>query len=565
MPAAPSEGLTAPSWQSTRQAVLTRDDSTCRECGQRFPASDLDVHHLVPRKQSGADDPANLIALCDGCHAARHPTLQVSLSRRALERWALRLARLLDRQKLVPETTEELRNVLTALGVSKLREGQLEPILAALRGESLIVIRPTGAGKSLCFQVPALARDGMTLVISPLKALMSDQVAGLQAKKVPATFVNSSLGPDEKEARYQLLERGVFKLLYCAPERFNSQLVRPEEVERASRLRPSFLIVDEAHCIDRWGKAFRPDYARLGELRKRLGNPPVLAFTATAGPEAQMRILDSLGAPDGSRFVSDVDRPNISLVRLSVQGWLGSKTVLNPERARIIADMLGGLSTGKAMIFVPTVKIGDQLRDLLRREGYDLPFYHSKAGTQNGRDTILGQFTGLLDPPLRAVICTNAFGMGIDVPNVRLVIHWQHPASVEDYLQEFGRAGRDGNPAVAVLFTNPKSGDDLFLLDFMAEKTVEGSTAVEDRSAIGTALKQDAQKMNDIARSEACFRKELRAAMGGEQAKRPWAIRILDWVFAERQRVKTALFCCDRCARKWKMRVAEGDLAFLSG
>ena len=516
------------SWEQIRNAVLSRDVFTCRQCATRFPASELDVHHLIPRKQGGADDPGNLITLCDGCHAARHPALQVGLARRMLERWALRLARLVDSQKLVPDTAEDLRDVLAALSVPRLREGQLEPILAALRGESLIVIRPTGSGKSLCFQVPALARNGTALVISPLKALMSDQVAGLQAKKIPATFVNSSLGPDEKEARYALLEQGVFKLLYCAPERFNERLVRPEEVERASRLRPSLLIVDEAHCIDRWGKAFRPDYGRLGELRQRLGNPPVLAFTATAGPSAQDRILTSLGAPEASRFVSDVDRPNISLVRLRTKSNLNGKE-LNPERARAIAAMLGGLRDGKAMIFVPTVKIGERLQAQLGREGHDLPFYHSRMGSQNERDVILGRFTGLLDPPLQAVICTNAFGMGIDVPDVRLVVHWQHPASVEDYLQEYGRAGRDGRPALAVLFTNPRSQDDLFLLDFMAERTVENSDAVDGEALLD--MKRESRRMNDIALGARCFRKSLREAMLGERQKRPWSIRILDRVF----------------------------------
>jgi superfamily II DNA helicase RecQ len=322
------------------------------------------------------------------------------------------------------------------------------------------------------------------------------------------------------------------------------------------------LIIDEAHCIDRWGKAFRPDYAQLGELRKNLGNPPVLAFTATAGRRARKEILASLGTPEPIPFVSDVDRPNIALVRVTAKSRGRGRQELNPERARAIAAMLGSLPSGKAMIFVPTVKVGERLQTLLHREGYDLPFYHSKMGAQNDRDSILGRFTGLLDPPLRAVICTNAFGMGIDVPDVRLVIHWQHPASVEDYLQEFGRAGRDGQPALAVLFTSPNPQDDLYLLDFMAERTVE-TIASHEHSDLLEQMKDDARAMNGLALSTVCFRQGLRRAMRDEPGKKPWSIRILERVFAKRERVENGHFCCDHCSRKWKAKVVSGDLSFL--
>ena len=225
--------------------------------------------------------------------------------------------------------------------------------------------------------------------------------------------------------------------------------------------------------------------------------------------------------------------------------------------------MLGSLPSGKAMIFVPTVKIGERLKTLLHREGYDLPFYHSKMGAQNERDAILGRFTGLLDPPLRAVICTNAFGMGIDVPDVRLVIHWQHPASVEDYLQEFGRAGRDGQPALAVLFTNANPQDDLYLLDFMAERTVENSGANPHASDVLTQMNREARFMNSLALDTGCFRKSLQRAVVGEQGRKPWSIRILDRVYTKRERVGAGPFCCDHCSLKWKATVVSGDLSFL--
>ena len=454
-------------WQEIRASVLVRDGRRCADCSAVERAADLDIHHLVPRSAGGSDEPSNLITLCDGCHGARHPNLQVSLSRRMIERWAFRLVRVLDRQHEFPEELQGLPAALRLLGVERLREGQLEVISAALRGESVLAVRPTGSGKTLCFQLPALLSSGPTIVLSPLKALMKDQVAELQRLKLPGSFINGDLSPDEKEARYQLLDAGTLKFLYCTPERFNSERVRAAEVERITRMRPSFLVVDEAHCVNRWGDDFRPDYAAIAEIREKLGNPPVIALTATAGPQARDDILESLGVPDAKRVISDVDRPNIALIRHDMPGDVRSPVQVQ-ERAKLIASLIGNLKSGKAMIFVPTVRIGEALRAALATEGLELPFYHSKLGTPNERDVIIGQFTGRLDPPLPAVICTNAFGMGMDVPDVRLVVNWQHPSSVEDYLQEFGRAGRDGKGAVALLLTD--NGQEVGLLEFMAKK-----------------------------------------------------------------------------------------------
>ena len=362
------------------------------------------------------DDPANLITLCDGCHAARHPNLQVSLSRRMLERWALRLAYLLDRENQLPEV-DGLQTALRLLGANRLPEGQLEAILTALKGESMLVVRPTGSGKSLCFQAPALLTHGTALVLCPLKALMRDQISGLQHLKVPASYINGDVSTSEKELRYDLLEAGVFKLFYCAPERFGER-VRPEEVERLERLRPSFLVIDEAHCINRWGDDFRPDYGRLRDVRESLGNPPVLAFTATAGTKMQEQILASLGVPDARRLVSGVDRPNIGLVRHAIPRETNG-------RADLIATLLAGLKGGKAMIFVPTVTIGNELHEALAARDVLIPFYHAKLPS-NERDSIISRFSGMHEPRLDAVICTNAFGMGLDIPNVRLVINNQY-------------------------------------------------------------------------------------------------------------------------------------------
>ncbi|MEZ4282447.1 MAG: RecQ family ATP-dependent DNA helicase [Myxococcota bacterium] len=530
-------------WARTRKIVLARDEFQCKDCSDELDRSELDVHHLIPRVMGGTNEPSNLVTLCDGCHARRHPNLQVSLSRRMIERWALRLARLLDIERELPDQVPGLSLALRLVGKDRFREGQLDAVLAALRGESILVVRPTGSGKSLCFQIPALLTRGTTFVLSPLKALMKDQVVELQRLKLPSTFINGDLGPSEKKARYELLEQGSLRFLYCTPERFNPTRVRPAEVERLAKARAAFLVVDEAHCVDRWGRDFRPDYGRIAEIRQLLGNPPVLAFTATAGADAQTRILESLGVPTARRLVTGADRPNIALIRHELSGDVRSPTRMR-ARAEFIASLVHGIRTGKIMVFVPTVRIGEMLKSNLAAQGLDLPFYHSKLGTANERDVLIGRFTGRIEPPLDAVICTNAFGMGIDVPNVRLVINWQHPASVEDYLQEFGRAGRDGEPALAVLLTD--GGQETNLLKFMARKTAGGSgdggaAALETRLA-------EIDRISAAVQRPGCFRRSLLDLLGATRSSRvSLSRRILERVFSRKARVSKPNFCCDFC------------------
>lgn len=514
----------------------------CRSCGERCLAWETDVHHLVPRAAGGVDHPANLITLCDGCHAARHPNLQGTLARRVIERWGLRLAQWLDGHQRLADFPQSLGAALRLFGVTRLRGRQLDVVLAALRGESVLFVSPTGSGKTLCFQVPVVLGDGFALVISPLKALMNSQVASLTERKVPATFINGDLSPREKEIRYQLLRDHAVKFLYCTPERFDPSTVRSAEVDAMTQARPDYLVVDEAHCIDHWGKDFRPSYGRLGAVRRALGSPPVLAFTATAGVPTQQRILESLGIPDARVVVAGVDRPNVALARLP--------DVEDADRFPLITRLLGLLQGGRAMIFVPTVRVGRQIQAGLRSLQVDLPFYHSRLGTPNDRDMLLGKFTGRLSPPVRFVICTSAFGMGLDLPDVRLVVHWQHPASVEDYLQEFGRAGRDGRPAVALLFT--RSGDS-GLLRFMAEKTVDSARLDDDtRSGVLTAKYETIEQMAQRATAlGVCFRAMIIEYFEGRRSvqRRSLATRIVEWIFSRPERVAKPRVCCDRCDR----------------
>jgi RecQ family ATP-dependent DNA helicase len=415
----------------------------------------------------------------------------------------------------------------------------LEVVLAALRGESLLFVSATGSGKSLCFQVPILLSSGCGFIISPLKALMSQQVTGLHTRKIPATFINGDLGPLEKEIRYAWLRDRAIKFLFCTPERFDSTMVRLAEVEEIKRGKPSYLVIDEAHCIDRWGLDFRPNYGRLGSVRRALGEPPVLAFTATAGVASQKRILESLGIRHARVIVTGVNRKNIALVRLD--------GVSDKKRYALIRDLLAHMPPGRAMLFVPTVKIGLQVHQGLRTVGLEVPLYHSKLKA-NERDILLGRFTGRLEPAASVVICTNAFGMGLDLPDVRLVVHWRHPASVEDYMQEFGRAGRDGAPSVAVLFTG---AEDTRLLEFMADRTVDGSSLDPETRTIAIRAKYrgiDEMRKRATAR-EICFRDAIVEYFGEERSQRrkSLAMRIVEWLFSRSTQIKQVQGCCDKC------------------
>lgn len=535
----------AVNWKQTRRVVLRRDDFRCVSCSTKVTSAEADVHHLLPRSMGGSDEPSNLVTLCDGCHAAHHPNLVGGLARRVIERWAMRLARWLDKEARDLESTMNFGPILRLFGASHFRDGQLPIVLAALTGKSILVVSPTGSGKSLCFQLPAMLRKGMTIVVSPLKTLMADQVSGLLRKKIPATFVNSGLSRDEKEIRYSLVEEHVVKFLYLAPERFFVR--RQEERDALARSKPEYMVVDEAHCVDQWGRDFRPEYGRLRDVRQSLGSPPILAFTATAGLAMQKRILASLGIEDATVFVRGVDRPNIALIR-----WRCATTSRHLEIAKLLR--MPFIEGRKAMIFVPTARIGQELQSNLRNSGLEIPFYHSKLGTEWERQELMKRFQGESRPVVDQIICTNAFGMGLDVPDVRLVIHWQQPSSVEDYLQEFGRAGRDGKQSAAIIFTesNQRAGRDVGLLRFMAEKT-SGSSELDDVTA-RSMLRQRYSQIEDLSvllNANGCLRTGLIEYFEGPKVpiRQGLGRMILNWVFSREGKARRFRYCCDACAR----------------
>jgi len=519
-------------WQAIRKRVLLRDGYACQRCGSSN-AGELDVHHRMPRSFRVDDSPANLITLCDGCHAGVHLNLQVSLGRRVIQRWAVRVARLVDWHHDLPAGDLNLGPVLAALGVERLRPRQLHVILAILAGWDVLSVRPTGSGKTICFQVPTLLRPGYALVIEPLRTLMKDQVGHLHDRSIPATFVSGEVLPQERRERYDLLRANGWKFFYLAPERFDRESVRSlEEQARLDEIRPSFFIVDEAHTIPQYGDGFRPAYAQVGAIRERVGRPPALAFTATANRKTQAAICAALGTADAEVIVEDPDRPNIALVRYPI----GRD---DPRRFLITKALLQTIDDGRAIIFVPTKKVGVAVQAGLAAVGLDLEFFHASAGTANWRDMLQRRFEGKLEPTVNAIIATSAFGMGLDIPDIRLIVNWQHPFSVEEYVQAVGRAGRDGNQSTAVLFTDQRN--DRQLLSWMLDRE-PGENLSDRRRAL--------DEMSQIAgRTDRCFRDQiLRALDAPKRAKRPLSVRILEWAFSSRGSTQARQACCDHCS-----------------
>jgi ATP-dependent DNA helicase RecQ len=528
-------------WEVTRGIVLSRDGHRCVECGADLVRDGAHVHHVLPRASGGTDEPANLISLCQMCHAAVHPNLQARLARRLIEKVAVRLAEWLDREGKIARATRNFRPALHLFGLNGFRAGQVEVVEAALRGRSLLLVSPTGSGKSMAFQIPAVLTPGLCVVITPLKALMSDQVSGLLRRRIPATFVNSDITREEKQIRFGWLQRTGVKFVYLAPERFFVN--NKDEIRLLGSLRPSYLVIDEAHCVDRWGRDFRPEYGRLAEVRRLLGNPPVLAFTATAGRVAQSRIVTSLGVPDADIFVYGVNRPNISFLRRAMD---------SDRRPAFIARLLRlakrlGI---KSMVFVPTRRIGEELVAAL--EGLDVPtpFFHGQLDTRE-KDSLLQRYGGRLEPKLDRIVCTNAFGMGIDISDIRLVVHWQHPASPEDYLQEFGRAGRNGERSVAVLLMDRRpDSHTVGLHDYMIDRTINGTPlSYAERIELSVWKKGFVRAMQKCAFEKSCFRNALLGYFGEARVapKRSIAVRIIEWVFLQRQPQARFGICCDYC------------------
>ena len=351
-----------------------------------------------------------------------------------------------------PVTLEQAQALLhERFGHSEFRAGQADAVQSVLRGRSLLVVMPTGSGKSLLYQLPALLEDGLTLVVSPLIALMKDQVDDLLRRGIPAAFINSSLSLEEQRQRLTACVAGQTRILYVAPERFRSAAF----LEMLRKVKVARMAVDEAHCISEWGHDFRPDYRRLKQFRNDLGCPRVTALTATATTRVQRDIVESLGLTDSEVdiHVHGFDRPNLAL---SVE-----QAPNEAAKRKFILDFLRQ-ERGSGIIYVGTRRTAEDVAEAVKAVEPRTTFYHAGMEPED-RTRAQEEF---LTGRARIAVATVAFGMGIDKRDIRFVLHYHYPGSVEGYYQEIGRAGRDDLPARCVLLYAP---DDHFLREFFID------------------------------------------------------------------------------------------------
>lgn len=318
-------------------------------------------------------------------------------------------------------------------GYDGFRPMQEEIITAALEGKDVLAIMPTGGGKSVCFQVPGLMREGITLVVTPLIALMKDQVQNLNDRGVRALAVHAGMSRHEVDLALNNAAYGDYKFLYLSPERLGTQLFQ----SYVDVLDISFVVVDEAHCISQWGYDFRPDYLRIGELRERI-DAPVIALTATATPPVAQDIMERLGFREKLLLKSGFERPNLSYIVRHVE-----------DKCSQILNICNGVP-GTGIVYARNRRKCEELSEFLRAQGVSASFYHAGLGGQARAERQAAWKSGAV----RVMVCTNAFGMGIDKPDVRFVVHYDLPESPEAYFQEAGRAGRDGKRSFAVQLWN---------------------------------------------------------------------------------------------------------------
>ncbi len=373
-------------------------------------------------------------------------------------------------------------------GFERFRPGQEAVVRDALAGRDLLALMPTGGGKSLCFQLPALLRPGVTIVVSPLIALMQDQVRILQDMGVAAAFINSSLEPAEAARRTEALLRGDYKLVYLAPARLLTPAFLDGVVERlAAAGAIQAFVVDEAHCVSEWGHDFRPEYRQLALLRRRHAKIPLLAFTATATPRVRADIADQLALRDPKLHLASFNRPNLHYR-------------VRPKTKHTYADVTAALraSGGAAIVYCLSRRRVDELAAQLQADGVRARPYHAGLDAAVRRD----HQDAFIRDDVQVIVATIAFGMGINKPDVRTVVHYDLPRTLEGYYQEAGRAGRDGDPASCTLYFGAA---DIRTALFLIQQKVdaESGAPLEAEQRVG---RQQLRQVLNYAESTECRR-----------------------------------------------------------
>ena len=447
-----------------RQFCYKRDQNACQEPGCKLTRDNggvMNLHHIRPEQFGGQETPSNLITLCDIHHKNMHSEFSAFYpdSKGVLKRMNHYMSNLLTKIRNLAKIDDgsDLKFYLRLLtGQDNFRLGQLEAIRATSQGRDVLFVTPTGSGKSVCYQIPTLLSSKPALVISPLKTLMKDQTESICKKKIPATYINSDLSTGEIKNRYDFIKNDLYKFIFVAPERFQSKDPNTNSLYTDY----SYFIVDEAHEIEMWGMAFRPSYKLLGELRTKLNRPPIIALTATASKSTQEHILKSLKAQNPKIIVTGFYKDNIEIKKEPFNKW--------PDKFKYVERVIAENPSEKILIFTPTVSRGEELLKHLQKQKIEVKFFHSKLDNKN-KMHLQNMFTGVEKPELQVLISTSAFGMGIDIPNIRHIIHLTPALSLTDYVQQIGRAGRDNQQSYAHLLY---MHDDK-LLRFMLKKQLQ--------------------------------------------------------------------------------------------